>query len=73
MGIDLGSIGNLGCGVIKIPLHKAREFRLKPRWYRFARVYLWIAANGIQAAIVIVAGAAFIYFVTHWKELATGR
>jgi hypothetical protein len=63
--IDLGPVGNFTAGIAgDVVLNIAREFKNRPFWYRFLRVYLWVLANGVLALFVIAAGIAVIYFVT---------
>jgi hypothetical protein len=69
--ISLGPVGGFDAGIAGgVTLQTAREFKAKPVWYRFMRVYLWVLVNGLLAIVVIAAGGAIIYVFT---ELAKHR
>jgi hypothetical protein len=66
--INLGPIGNWSGGVLGLLIHQAREFRSRPRLYKFLKIYLWVAVNGLLAAFVLVAGLLIIYCFTEYMK-----
>ena len=68
MAIDLGPIGNWSGGVNNILIHQAREFRSRPRLYKFLKIYLWVAVNGLLAVFVLGAGLLIIYWLTEYAK-----
>jgi hypothetical protein len=64
--VDLGPVGAFNAGIAgDVGIDAAREFKKRPFWYRFIRVYLWLLANGVVALFIIAIGVGFIYVVTN--------